>query len=65
MAKRNETSRNPTACNNSVDHMFIDGIAKEIQANIQKQLNELLKIRTSPFHKWDLTTVNEYYTQFE
>ncbi len=47
------------------DHMFIDGIAKEIQANIQKQLTELLKIRTSPFHKWDLITVNEYYTQFE
>lgn len=40
------------------DRQLRKEIAHSIQYGIQRQLNQLLKIRKSPFAKWDLETIN-------
>ncbi|MBX9691471.1 MAG: acyltransferase family protein [Cyanobacteria bacterium] len=46
------------------DHEFIEGIAKRIQRDIQMELNDLLKIRKSPFSKWDVEKVQAYHRHY-
>jgi 1-acyl-sn-glycerol-3-phosphate acyltransferase len=40
------------------DRQLRKEIAHNMQYDIQRQLNQLLKIRKSPFAKWDLETIN-------
>lgn len=46
------------------DHEFIEGVAKRIQKDIQKELNDLLQIRRSPFKKWDYDAVKAYHQHY-
>lgn len=46
------------------DHEFIEGIAKRIQRDIQNEINDLLKIRRSPFKKWDIDEVRAYHKHY-
>ncbi len=46
------------------DHEFIEGIAKRIQHDIQMELNDLLKLRRSPFSKWNLEKVKAYHQHY-
>jgi|AGTN01.2.fsa_nt_gi 1-acyl-sn-glycerol-3-phosphate acyltransferase len=46
------------------DHEFIEGIAKRIQKDIQMELNDLLKMRRSPFKKWDKDAVEAYHKHY-
>lgn len=46
------------------DHEFIEGISKRVQKDIQMELNDLLKIRRSPFKKWDIDAVRAYHEHY-
>lgn len=47
------------------DRQLRKDIARNIQYKIQRQLNQLLKIRKSPFSKWDLESVNKMENENE
>jgi 1-acyl-sn-glycerol-3-phosphate acyltransferase len=42
------------------DENLVTQIANDIQEDIQAKVDDLLKIRTSPFKKWNMDEVNEY-----
>jgi 1-acyl-sn-glycerol-3-phosphate acyltransferase len=42
------------------DENLVAEIANDIQSDIQAKVNDLLKIRTSPFRRWNMNKVNAY-----
>jgi 1-acyl-sn-glycerol-3-phosphate acyltransferase len=43
------------------DHALLESEAKKLRQNIQTSLDDLLLLRTSPYKKWDVDKVTEYW----
>jgi hypothetical protein len=44
---------------------LVNEIAADIRQDTQSKINDLLKIRTSPFASWDMAAVNAYLRETE